>query len=238
VTSSCPPTATSSGETAAALAGAVSEMLEATRTFAAMKIRFCDEFEGSVGWMRAKPEFWRRTSHAVASDGRVWIVDALDGDGLDERVRALGEPAGVVQLLDRHSRDCRAVAERFQVPLHVTPFTGVAEAPFEVVRIADVPGWREVAVWFPAERVLVCGDAIGTAGYFPAPGQLAGVHPLLRLTPPRALAHFEPRQLLVGHGRGLAGDEASEALATALRTARRRIPSWLVALPQSRRRHQ
>jgi hypothetical protein len=203
------------------------------------RVRFCDEFEGSVGWMPAGSELRRRTSHAVASSGRVWIVDPLDGEGLDDRVRALGEPAGVVQLLDRHSRDCRAIAERFGVPLHVTPFAGVPDAPFEVVRIADVPGWREVALWFPAERVLVCGDAVGTAAYFPGPGERAGVHPLLRLTPPRTLARFEPRQLLVGHGEGLAGEEAAVALATALRSSRRRIPRWLVSLVQSgRRKHQ
>jgi hypothetical protein len=204
-----------------------------------MKVRFCDEFEGSVGWMRAEPELRRRASHAVASAGLVWIIDALDGDGLDERVRALGKPAAVVQLVDRHNRDCRAIADRFGVPLHLTPFGGIPEAPFEVVRIANVPGWREVALWFPAERVLVCGDAIGTAAYFPAPGERAGVHPLLRLTPPRVLERFQPRQLLVGHGAGLAGDEATEALLAALATSRRRIPSWLASFVQSgRRKHQ
>src|ERR687895_556282 len=94
-----------------------------------MKIRFCDEFEGSIGWTPAEPEVRRRTSHAVAAGGRVWIVDPVDGEGLDERVRALGEPAGVVQLLDRHNRDCRTVAQRLGVPLHLTPFGGVEGAP-------------------------------------------------------------------------------------------------------------
>jgi hypothetical protein len=204
-----------------------------------VKIRFCDEFEGSVGWMLAEQEVRRRTSHAVASSGRVWIVDPLDGEGLDERVRALGEPAGVVQLLDRHDRDCRSVAQRLAVPLHVTPFGGVPGAPFEVVRILDVPGWREIALWFAGERILVCGDAVGTARYFAAPAERAGVHPLLRLTPPRTLARFRPRQLLVGHGEGLAGAEAAEALANALRTSRRGIPRWLAGFIQSgRRQHQ
>jgi hypothetical protein len=204
-----------------------------------MKIRFCDEFEGSIGWTPAEPEVRRRTSHAVAAGGRVWIVDPVDGEGLDERVRALGEPAGVVQLLDRHNRDCRTVAQRLGVPLHVTPFGGVPGAPFEAVRILDVPGWREIALWFSDERILVCGDAVGTARYFAAPNELVGVHPLLRPTPPRTLARFEPRQLLVGHGEGLAGAEAAEALATALRTSRRGIPRWLVGFVHSgRRRHQ
>jgi hypothetical protein len=203
-----------------------------------VRVRFCDEFEGSIGWTPAEEELQRRTSHAVASGGRVWIVDALDGEGIDERIRLLGEPAGVVQLLDRHERDCRAAAERLGVPLHVTPFRGVEGSPFEVVRVFDFPGWREVALWFPAGRVLVCADAVGAAPYFLAKSERVAVHPLLRVTPPRVLARFEPRQLLFGHGEGLTGDEAAEALHAALRTSRRRIPSWLAALPQLRRRHQ
>jgi hypothetical protein len=203
-----------------------------------MEVRFVDEFEGSLGWTPAARELRRRTSHAVASRGRVWIVDALDGPGVDERIRELGEPAGVVQLLDRHNRDCRSVAECLNVPLHVLPFAGVADAPFEVVRVLDLPGWREAALWFPTERVLVCADAVGSARYFRAGGEPIGVHPLLRLWPPKALARFEPRQLLMGHGTGLQGEEATYALQAALATARRRIAAWLAALPHSRRRHQ
>jgi hypothetical protein len=201
-------------------------------------VRFCDEFEASVGWTLVRREFRRRTSHAVASGGRVWVVDPLDGAGIDERIHQLGEPAGVVQLLDRHNRDCRAVARRLGVPLHVTPFDGVEGAPFEVVRVVDVPRWREAALWFPAERILVCGDAVGSASYFRAGDERVGVHPLLRPWPPRRLAWFRPLQLLLGHGEGLAGDEAAASLDAALRTARRRIPAWLLALRHSRRRHQ
>jgi hypothetical protein len=202
------------------------------------RLRFCDEFEGSVGWTPAERELRRRTSHAVASGGRVWIADPLDGEGIDERIRELGEPAGVVQLLDRHNRDCRAVAERLGVPLYVTPFGGVEGARFDVVRIVDVLGWREVALWFPGERILVCGDAVGSAPYFRARGERIGVHPLLRPWPPKTLARFEPRQLLLGHGKGVAGDEAARALKVAIGSSRRRIPAWLLGLAQSRRRHQ
>jgi hypothetical protein len=201
-----------------------------------MEVRFVDEFEGSVGWTPARRELQRRTSHAVVSAGRVWIVDALDGPGIDERIRALGEPAGVIQLLDRHRRDCRTVAERLAVPLHVLPFAGVADAPFEVVRVLDVPGWREAALWFPGGRVLVCADAIGSASYFRAERERIGVHPLLRLWPPNALGRFEPRQLLMGHGQGLEGEEVAELLRVALRTARRRIPRWALGLVRRNRR--
>ena len=41
------------------------------------------------------------TGHALASEGRAWLVDPPAGD-VEARLRALDEPAGVIQLLDRH----------------------------------------------------------------------------------------------------------------------------------------
>jgi hypothetical protein len=185
-----------------------------------------DEFEAGFGWQRPEPEFMERTSHAVLSGGKVWLFDVLDAEGLDERVRALGEPAGVVQLLDRHGRDCARVADRLGVPLHVTPLGLPALA---TLRVAWIPGWKEVAAWFRDERVLVVGDALGTARYFRAPGERLAVHPLLRLTPPRRLLRVEPLHVLCGHGAGVHGDEAVEGLREAVGSARARIPSWLPA---------
>lgn len=191
-----------------------------------MTIRFCDEFENGVGWQVV--ERLRRTSHAVLAGGGVWLTDVVDGEGIDERIRALGEPAGVVQLLDRHNRDCAAVAERLRVPLHVTPFDGVPGAPFQVIPIVRRKLWREVALWFPEERVLVCGDALGSLGYFTTRGERLGVSPLLRLFPPRrALGSLEPEHVLVGHGEGVHGPEAARALEESLATARRRLPRVL-----------
>ena len=43
-----------------------------------------------------------------------------------------------------------------------------------------------------------------------------GVHPLLKLTPPRRLRAYEPEHLLVGHGEGVHGPEATIALQQAL----------------------
>ena len=188
-------------------------------------MRVVDEFEGGFGWQADEPEFTQRTSHAVRERDKVWLFDVVDADGLDERVRALGEPAGVVQLLDRHGRDCTAVADRLGVPLHVTPRDPSAAVP--TLRVIWIRGWHEVAA-FVDQRVLVVGDALGTPRYFCAPGERLAVHPALRLFPPRSLRGLSPERVLCGHGAGV-HDGAAEALDEALRTARRRIPRWLPA---------
>jgi len=190
--------------------------------------RSCDEFEGGFGWK--EPGFLERTSHVLVADGAAWLVDPLAADGLEQRIRAAGRPAGVIQLLDRHGRDCAALAERLSVPLHVVPFDGVEGAPFSFRRVVRLPGWREAALWWPEARVLVCADALGTAAYFRAPGERLGVHPFLRLLPPRAMARgLTPGHVLCGHGEGIHGEEAAIQLAQALATSRRRIPRWLVS---------
>ena len=93
-------------------------------------------------------------SHAIRAQDRVWLTDVVDGEGLDERIAALGQPVGVVQLLDRHKRDCAAVAGRLGLPLHVTPFTDVEGAPFVAFPIVRQRFWREVALWFSEQRIL------------------------------------------------------------------------------------
>jgi hypothetical protein len=194
-----------------------------------MEVRFCDEFEGGIGWLAAEPAFMERCSHALAADGRAWLVDPIDGEGVEGRLRALGEPAGVVQTLDRHERDAAALAELLGVPRYVVPFEGVPESPFEVVAVARRRFWSEVALWWPGRRVLICGDALGTAFYFRAGDERLAVHPLLRLTPPRSLGRFAPEHVLVGHGEGIHGPEAAAALREALATARRRLPRQLAS---------
>jgi hypothetical protein len=192
-----------------------------------MHYRPCDEFEHGFGWR--EPGLLERTSHALVVDGAVWLLDPLTAEGLEERIRHAGRPAGVIQLLDRHQRDGAELAERLEVPLHVVPFAGVPGAPFSFRRIVRFPGWREVALWWEDERVLVCGDALGTAAYFRAAGEALGVHPFLRLLPPRAMARgLTPRHVLCGHGEGIHGEEAAFHLKEALSTSRRRIPRWFV----------
>ena len=171
-----------------------------------------------------------RTSHALAADGRVWLVDTVDWPDAIERALELGEPAGVIQLLDRHDRDCAALAERLGVP-HVVAPDDLPGSPFEFVPIMRRKRWRESALWWPATRTLVTADALGTNDFFTGGKASLGVHLLLRLTPPTALGALEPERILVGHGEGLAGPGAAKALHEALGKSRRGLPGLLVRLP-------
>ena len=186
-----------------------------------------DSLGFALSWTIDEPE--RRSSHALADDGRVWIIDPIDWQPALERVAALGEPAAVVQLLDRHRRDSAAVAARLGVP-HLTLPSAVADSPFELIRLTHRRWWHESALWWPARATLVVPEAIGTARGFAVGGAAAGVHPVLRLLPPRVLANFAPEHLLVGHGPPL-HDAAAAALAAAIDRSRRDLPRLLAELP-------
>jgi hypothetical protein len=190
------------------------------------EIRLCDADGPGFGWI--EPVGIRRCAHALAREGQVWLVDPFAWDGLDDRIRAAGEPAGVIQLLDRHGRDCAAIAARLGVPHHAPPFGAAHGLPFEIVPLLRRRWWQEAALWWPEERVLVCAEALGSARYFHTRDEPFGVHPVLRLTPPRRLAGYAPVHLLFGHGEGVHGAAAAPALAEALRTSRRRLPATLL----------
>ena len=201
-----------------------------------MELRFIDEFEHGFGWTPAGDPLWR-AGHAVRSGGSVWLTDVIDGPGIDERVKKLGDPKGVVQLLDRHARDGVAVARRLDVPLLETPFDGVPGAPFHVIPVVRSRFWKEIALWFPNEQTLVVADALGTVSYFRAPDEPVGVHPFLRFKPPRRLADYEPLHFLCGHGPGGHGEGVPDAIRLALAKPRRRLPRALLnGLREARRR--
>jgi hypothetical protein len=187
--------------------------------------RLCDEFDAGFGWIQ--DEFLLRCSHVLVVDGRVWVLDPVDGEGVEGRILAAGEPAGVIQLLDRHSRDCRAFAESLGVPHHFVPRNSIPDAPFEFLVVRKSRLWNEVALWWPERRVLACGDALGTVPSLRVGKEPLALHPLLRPFPPRQLDRVEPSHVLCGHGEGVHGDGAGDAVHEALVTARRRLPrAW------------
>jgi hypothetical protein len=194
-------------------------------------LELCDDRgEQGFSWI-VVDEPMTRTSHALAVDGRVWLLDPVRFEPALERARALGRPAAVLQLLDRHNRDCAALAAELGVPHLVAP-DAIPDSPFEAIPVRRSKRWRETALWWPAERTLAVAEAVGTNPFFAVGGRAAGVHLLLRLTPPRdALEGFEPEHLLVGHGKGVHGRAATDALRQALARSRTELPRALVRIP-------
>ncbi len=116
-----------------------------------------------------------RTAHAVASDGRVWLIDPYEDEARPaSRGEPWVEPAGVIQLLDRHNRDCAPIASRLGVP-HLRLPDSAPDTPFEIVPVISRWGWHEVALWWEDKRALIVAEAIGTAPAFAlggAPGSI------------------------------------------------------------------
>ncbi len=198
-----------------------------------MTVRLCDD-RGPAGFSWIVDEPMTRTSHALAAGGCVWIVDPVDDAAALQRAEALGEPHAVLQLLDRHNRDSAAVANRLGVPHLVAP-RAIPDSPFAVIELVRRRWWKEVALWWEDERLLLVPEAVGTNGFYRGRRGPAGVHLFLRPFPPRrALATYEPEHLLVGHGEGIHGPDATAALRFALSDSRKGILPTLRALPSLR----
>ncbi len=199
-----------------------------------MDISLSSAREWGVSWIAAEPAYMQRASHALSVEGRAWLVDPVDGDGMEQMVAPLGAIGGVIQLLDRHPRDCAALAERHGVPHTVVPEGPIAGTPFTVIRAAGRRWWREAALWWPEHRALVVAEALGTAPYYTAPGAAVGVHPMMRPFPPKVLDGLGPFHLLPGHGAPLSGDEVAGAVHDAIARSRLDIPGALRSAIRSR----
>jgi hypothetical protein len=170
-----------------------------------------------------------RAAQAVRTEAGVWLIDPFFDDTGLSAAAELGPALGVVQLLSRHNRDCMAIADQLGVTHHRVP-ASLPDSPFEVISVVARPWWQEVALWWPQERTLVVAEAVGTTPMF-ALGRAVGVHPMLRLVPPRsALGAVNPERLLVGHGPALDGG-ADEGLAEALANSRSDLPRLVLKIP-------
>ena len=206
----------------------------------ATDFREIDRFDGGVGWIAHPDEEMQRASHALEIDGEVWVVDPVDAAGIDDLFAEFGDVAGVAVLLDRHTRDAEAIANRHNVPVYLPKlFEGVTEeidAPvarfsdelsdtgLEAHTVVDNRFWKEVALYDRDDGTLVVPESVGTADFFRAGSERLGVHPMRRLVPPREdLGSFAPNRILVGHGTGITTD-APRALDGAPANARRGAP--------------
>jgi hypothetical protein len=171
----------------------------------------------------------------------VLVIDPVDTPGLDEALAPLGPLVGVCTLIDRHARDAEAVAARHGTRRVVPAVLAGKGAPLVVNGVQErvilaTLGWNEAALWLPERRLLVCSEAVGSNGAFflAEPGDKLGLHPLLRLRPPRgALSGLDPLAVAVGHGAPVT-DGAAEALERALETARSAVPDMVTRLVRER----
>jgi hypothetical protein len=186
--------------------------------------------EHKLGLTWVMDEAMERGSHALADDGRVWFVDPVQDDEALARAATLGAAAGVIQLLDRHNRDCAALAARLEVP-HLRVPDLLPDTPFTVHRVVHNRLWREVALWWPGRRALVVAEALGTTAAFAVGDGPVGIHPLLRLRPPNGLKGLHPEHLLVGHGPPVHGPEVAAQVDGAIARSRHDLPKLMLKLP-------
>ncbi len=206
-------------------------------------LREIDRWESGFGWLAYPDERMERASHALVDDGDVWLVDPLDADGLDDLLAEEGEVAGVVVLLDRHNRDANAIARRHGVSVHRPAWMDTIDSNYDVPvedlgdeldgtgyrvrKLHDTPVWREAYLHHPEEGTLLVSEALGTCPYFLTAGERVGVHPMLRLLPPRELVDYDVERVLMGHGEGIMADAAG-AIRDTVRNSRRRAPGLYV----------
>jgi hypothetical protein len=187
------------------------------------------EHELGLTWTEEDP--MARAAHALSAGGRVWLVDPFEDAAALEAAAALGTPAGVLQLLDRHNRDCAPIAARLGVPHLVVPETLPGDVPFVARRVIRNRFWKEVALWWPERAALVVAEVLGTAEAWTLGAGPVGVHPMRRLLPPGDLRDLAPEHLLVGHGPPLHGPGTAEAMRQAIDSSRRNAPRLLLKLP-------
>jgi hypothetical protein len=193
----------------------------------------------AINWIAHPDEGGKRASHAIASESGVWIIDPIDGPGVDEWIEELGEVVGVTVLTCWHARDAEIFADRYDISVHIPQGMGriadIVDAPierydsdqgfddFETHWCNPFPMWEEIFLYHEGSGTLIAPDSLGTSGAHITGDERIGLELFRRLQPPTAVADFEPDRILVGHGEPITED-ASEALREALDGSRRTFP--------------
>ena len=148
-------------------------------------------------------ERYARTSHALAVDGRVGPVDPRRRAGSGRaRLARRGARRRACQLLDRHNRDCAGDRRRGSGVSTMRARGRCRRRRSSSCGSFALPGWHEVALWWPERRVLVVRRRPRDGGFYTgAAGPPAST---VAAADPRGggCADYDPEHLLVGHGRG------------------------------------
>lgn len=174
------------------------------------------EWEHGFTWMAHPDEDLQRSSQAIEVSGDVWLVDAMDADGLDKRLADLGEVAGVVMLGNHHERHMDRIAQRHDVAVHVPEWfhdssldfdapvvrfdSELGETGFELLFLRDNFFRQEGALYHSERKTLVVSDTLMSAVFTAEPGRVE-LFPPARLVPTYdALRGLEVDRLLLSHG--------------------------------------
>lgn len=189
-------------------------------------------FEHDLGASWVQSESMQRTSHALVTDGTVWLIDPVDSGEDVERALGGRQLGGVIQLLDRHNRDCIALAEKYEVPLYRLPGE-LPDTPLTPFSVIDRPKWREVGLWWPERKALIVSEALSTTPVLAVADTGIAVHPLLRLTPPGALRRYpEVHHLFTGHGDPIHDPGTGPRIQEALDRSRTDFPRLILRVPK------
>jgi glyoxylase-like metal-dependent hydrolase (beta-lactamase superfamily II) len=149
-------------------ADSVGEIFDGVWRFEALHPEWTEEEGGEEGW-EPLVGWW-----AVRAPGGLVLVDPLveDWPALDKLVEVHGGCAGIMRTVHWHQRSIAEAAKRYDAGVWARPPGAGEAAPpydhpvsdreelFERITALDVERQDEIALWLPAQRALIFGDAM------------------------------------------------------------------------------
>jgi hypothetical protein len=208
------------------------------------EIEEIDRWNDVVGWLAHPDEVGERASHAIKGDDGVWLIDPVDGPGVDELVAELGDVVGIAVLSNHHARDAGRIATRHGATVHIPQWMGrvpdrvdapvrrdeaiLGESGFDTIRVEPLSLYQGAILYRESDGTLIVPDLLSSGSGYPVGDERIGLMLGLRPFPPKQLFEgCDPDRILFGHGRGVFED-AGMALEEALTGARRRFPRALI----------
>lgn len=189
------------------------EILEGLWRFEARHPEWTEDEGGEEGW-EPVVGWW-----GVSSPSGLVLIDPLveDWPQLDRLVEGQGGCAGIIRTVHWHQRSVADAARRYGAGVWARPSGAGAAAPptdhavsdseelFERITAFDMERQDEIALWLPAQRALIFGDAMLRRGagelrvcpesWIQPPGGAARMRSLLA-----GLTVLPVKHVLVSHG--------------------------------------